>query len=38
LPPELDYRVVGRDLVLRDVKANLVVDFIANAIPGVAVL
>jgi hypothetical protein len=33
LPPELDYRVVGRDLVLRDTGANLLVDFIANAIP-----
>jgi hypothetical protein len=34
LPPEVDYRLVGRDLVLRDAKANLIVDFIANAIPG----
>ena len=33
LPPELEYRVVGRELVLRDVKANLVVDFIPNALP-----
>jgi hypothetical protein len=33
LPPELDYRIVGRDLVLRDAGANLVVDFIPNAIP-----
>jgi len=33
LPPELDYRVVGRTLILRDVEANLVVDSIANAIP-----
>jgi hypothetical protein len=33
LPPELEYRVVGRDLVLRDVKANLVVDFIPKALP-----
>jgi hypothetical protein len=33
LPPEVEYRVMGRDLVLRDVKANLVVDFIPNAIP-----
>jgi hypothetical protein len=32
LPPDLDYRVVGRDLVLRDAKANMVVDFIPNAI------
>jgi hypothetical protein len=33
LPPELEYRLVGRSLVLRDVKANVVVDFIPNAIP-----
>jgi hypothetical protein len=33
LPPELDYRVVGHDLILRDGDANLVVDFIPNAIP-----
>jgi len=33
LPPELDYRVVGNNLVLRDAKANLILDFIPNAIP-----
>jgi hypothetical protein len=33
LPPEVDYRVVGHDLVLRDVEANLIVDFMHNAIP-----
>ena len=33
LPPELDYRIVGHDLLLRDVKANLVVDLIPGAIP-----
>jgi hypothetical protein len=33
LPPEVDYRVVGHDLVLRDVEANLIVDFMRNAIP-----
>jgi hypothetical protein len=33
LPPEVEYRIVGRDLVLRDVKANLIVDFINNVIP-----
>lgn len=33
LPPELEYRVVGRALVLRDVEANLIVDFIPDAIP-----
>jgi hypothetical protein len=33
LPPELEYRVVGHGLVLRDVDANLVIDYIAAAIP-----
>jgi len=33
LPPEVEYRLVGHTLVLRDADANLVVDFIANAIP-----
>lgn len=33
LPPELDYRVVGHNLVLRDVEANVIVDFIPDAIP-----
>jgi hypothetical protein len=33
LPPEVAYRIVGRDLVLLDVKANLVVDLIPEAIP-----
>lgn len=33
LAPDLDYRVVGHSLVLRDVKANLVVDFIPSVIP-----
>ena len=33
LPPELEYRINGRDLVIRDMEANLVVDFIAGAIP-----
>lgn len=33
LPAELEYRIVGRDLVLRDVGANLIVDFIPGAIP-----
>jgi hypothetical protein len=28
LPPEIEYRITGRDLVLLDVKANLVVDII----------
>jgi hypothetical protein len=33
LPPEVEYRVVGHDLVLRDVDANLVVDILHNVIP-----
>lgn len=33
LPPELDYRIVGHDLVLRDTGANIIVDFIPAAIP-----
>jgi hypothetical protein len=33
LPPELEYRIVGRNLLLRDVKANIVVDFIRDVVP-----
>jgi hypothetical protein len=33
LPPEVEYRVVGHDLLLRDVGAALIVDFITAAIP-----
>jgi hypothetical protein len=33
LPPELDYRIVGNALVLRDVTANLIIDFMPDAIP-----
>ena len=33
LPPDLEYCVVGRTLVLRDVGANLVVDAIPRVIP-----
>ena len=33
LPPELAYRVVGRHLLLVDSKANLIVDYIPDAIP-----
>jgi len=32
LPAELEYRVVGDALVLRDIEANLIVDFIRKAI------
>jgi len=33
LPPELEYRIVGRHLILRDIKANIVVDFVRDALP-----
>lgn len=33
LPPELEYRIVGRHLILHDVKANLVVDIIRGIVP-----
>lgn len=33
LPPELDYHLVGRELILRDVKCDLVIDVIPAAIP-----
>jgi hypothetical protein len=33
LPEELEYRFVGRTLILRDVYASLIVDFIPNALP-----
>jgi hypothetical protein len=33
LPKEIEYRVIGHKLVLRDARANLIVDFIERAIP-----
>jgi hypothetical protein len=33
LPKELEYRIVGRNLVLHDTVPNIVVDFIPDAIP-----
>jgi len=33
LPPELEYRFVNRDLVLRDLHADIVVDVLVNAVP-----
>jgi hypothetical protein len=33
LPPELEYQLVGRHLVLVDVRANLVVDVLRYAVP-----
>jgi len=32
LPEELEYRIVEKNLILRDVQANIIVDFIPNAI------
>jgi len=33
LPPSLEYRIVNRDMVLEDVQARLVVDFMTEAYP-----
>ena len=33
LPAELEYRIVDHQLILRDVNANLIIDFMAEAIP-----
>jgi hypothetical protein len=33
LPPQLQYRFVGRDLVLWDLHAGLIVDFVPDAVP-----
>ena len=33
LPEEIEYRVVGNNLVLCDAHANLIIDFVAGAIP-----
>ena len=38
LPPELQYRIVGNDLVLVDVHASLVVDILPNVLADVTVL
>jgi hypothetical protein len=32
LPEDLEYRIIGHDLILRDVHANLIVDFLPKAI------
>ena len=32
LPKEVEYRIVGPHLILRDVDANLIIDFVLNAI------
>jgi hypothetical protein len=36
LPEGLEYRFMGNDLILRDTQANLIADFINNAVPTVA--
>ena len=33
LPPELEYRIVGHYLVLRDTRASIIVDYIAQVVP-----
>ena len=33
LPEEIEYRIVGNNLVLRDAHANLIIDFVPGAIP-----
>jgi len=33
LPDAVEYRFVGRDLILRDVEANLIVDYVVGAAP-----
>ena len=33
VPPEVEYRVVGHALILRDIDANLIVDSVWNVIP-----
>jgi hypothetical protein len=36
LPQDLEYRIVGTYLVLRDVKANIIVDYIPSVLPPAA--
>jgi hypothetical protein len=33
LPKELEYRIIGHDLLLHDIEPNIIVDFIPDAIP-----
>lgn len=35
LPDGIEYRFMGRDLILRDTKANIIVDFLHEAVPTV---
>jgi len=32
LPEQLEYRIIGKNLIIRDVDANIIVDFVPNAI------
>jgi hypothetical protein len=32
LPEDLEYRIIDKHLILRDVDANLIIDYIPNAI------
>lgn len=34
LPEDIEYRFVGRHLILRDVKANIIIDVLPNVLPG----
>jgi hypothetical protein len=33
LPLDIEYRFVGKHLILRDARANLIIDYMLNAIP-----
>jgi hypothetical protein len=33
LPEDIEYRFVGKHMILRDARANLIIDFMPNAIP-----
>ena len=33
LPEQVEYRFIGRSLILRDTVANLIIDFVPNAVP-----
>src|SRR5262245_57779603 len=33
LPPQLEYRFIGRALILRDIEAALIIDFLPDALP-----
>jgi hypothetical protein len=36
LPKGLEYRILGRELVLRDSDANIIVDYVPNALPDIS--